>query len=119
MFFHRVTAVLLGVLLQVTLCDAGLTPAPAETCNSHKKCCCSDLPSCPCVESGGDEKPSTPAIPSGQDRQSPVIVATEPEITSSGTMFPPLAKPQAAPAAGSLGGHRGVALRISFCRFVI
>jgi hypothetical protein len=119
MFFRRVTAVLLGVLLQVTLCGASIMPAPAETCNNQRSCCCSDLPSCPCVESGGDEKPSIPAIPSGQEQQSPVIVATDPEITSSGTSVHPPTKLQAGAAAGSLGSHRGVALRVSFCRYTI
>lgn len=120
MILRHFIAVILGALLQVSLLGIGSASlAPAESDCSPSACCCTGEPSCPCVKSGGDEKPPVPAIPAGKEQQSPVIVPTEPEITSSGTTILPPAKLQATPAAGSLGGHRGVALRVSFCRYAI
>jgi len=120
MMFRQITAVLLGVLLHVPLlCASITTSAAAETVAKHTSCCCQDLPVCPCIEPGKDEKPSLPAITVSQERQSPVILPTDPEIPGIATRAGSIPGSQTRPTGDTFHGYCGVALRVSFCRYTV
>lgn len=120
MMLRQFTAVVLGALLQVSLLGFGTaSPLPAENGCNPSSCCCSGEPSCPCVKSGGGEKPAPPAIPAGQEQLTPVLVPTDLELTGLLKSADPSPKAGSVPRGNDFHGHRGVALRVSFCRFTI
>lgn len=119
MIIRRFTAIVLGILLQVAL--FGVVPAatPPAPCPIQTSSCCGDTGTCPCMDAGGDEKPSLPAIPVEQERLTPLITPADPEIPGIETRAGPTAASPALSAVETLNGHRGVPLAVSFCRFTI
>lgn len=120
MLFRRITAVLLGGILQVSLLGVGATPAVgAETGCNKAHSCCQGLSVCPCVKSEENNKPVAPAIPSTQERQYPVIASTDTQIPLMEAASRSLSAPLAIPAGEAFSGYCGVSLRVSFCRYTI
>lgn len=113
-------AVVLGALLQMSLLGIGTASSASSGSDcAPSACCCSGEPSCPCVKSGGSEKPAPPAIPASQEQLNPVIVPTDLKITGSLKFNDPPRESRPLSWKDSFHGYRGVALRVSFCRFTI
>ena len=120
MTFRQIIAVTLGALLQVSMLGIGTaSSAPTEKDCPPSRCCCSGEASCPCLKSGGSEKPAPPAIPATQEQLTPLIVPTDLEITGFLKSTDPAGNARALPRGNDFHGYCGVALCVSFCRYTI
>jgi hypothetical protein len=119
MMLRQITAVLLGVLLQVGLFGAIPFACAAPETLPQQSCCCDGAAQCPCIEAGDDQKPSVPAIPLGQERLTPLITPAEPAIIVIDNRVDTTASSPALSRIEPFVGHSGVALRVSFCRYAI
>lgn len=119
MLLRQITAVLLGVLLQVGLLGAVPCPSAAPETLPQQSCCCDGAGQCPCIEAGSDQKPSVPAIPFGQERLTPLITPVDPAIIVIANRDGTAATSPALSSSEPFAGHCGVALRVSFCRYTI
>lgn len=118
MRLRDIVAVVLGMILQITL--TGVVPAaPAPDQCSQQSCCCSSATSCPCIESSSEDKPSLPVLPVQQERLTPLITPTDPEIPGVETRAGPSDASSSLTTVEVNNGYRGVPLAVAFCRFTI
>lgn len=120
MTFRRFTAILLGVLLQVSVFGGISFAANTDTVRHATTCGCCDLvDQCPCASSTDDQKPPLPAIPSSKDTKPSFVDHSEPEVTGNETRAGPLSEQICSASFKGFSGYAGVSISVSYCRFTI
>ena len=71
------------------------------------------------MKSGGDEKPSLPALPAKQDTQLQILLPSESKIQGIEPRAGPEFSSNITTSVEDFQGYLGVSLEVTFCRYTI
>jgi hypothetical protein len=100
----RGVKVMMALVLTLVIQWVQIVPVMAAPCSDAQPCECCIPSACPCVEDAGEMPDGNPLAPVNAFKLEPPVPAE--------THRPAVAMDRPA-------GHRGVALKVSFCRFLI